>query len=150
MRSLRGSYKCCHLLGYRNGVHSASLSKTERLLGRNNRGSSVENRNYGRRGSAVLTTRHPFIRKKVGTNFVDSGGRPPLFFFFNEQLWQQFITNSSSRQPSSRVVTKSIFSGSLYRALNPICAVSTGWIVDSIKETSNAHVNTYRFEQEKQ
>jgi hypothetical protein len=33
-------------------------------------GSGLENRNYGRRGSAVLTTTHP-ISAKVDTNFAD-------------------------------------------------------------------------------
>jgi hypothetical protein len=32
--------------------------------------SGIENRDYGRRGSAALTMRHPPIRK-VGTNFAD-------------------------------------------------------------------------------
>jgi hypothetical protein len=43
----------------------------EELLGRKSSGSGVENRDYGSAGSAALTTRHPSIRKKVGTNFTD-------------------------------------------------------------------------------
>jgi hypothetical protein len=31
----------------------------------------LENRDYGRRGSAALTTRHPSIHKNVVTNFAD-------------------------------------------------------------------------------
>jgi hypothetical protein len=38
-------------------------STTEELLGRNNRGSGLENREYDRKESAVLTTRHPAIRR---------------------------------------------------------------------------------------
>jgi hypothetical protein len=43
---------------------------TEELLERKNSGSDLENRDYGRRGPAALTTRHPSIRK-VGTNYAD-------------------------------------------------------------------------------
>jgi hypothetical protein len=39
------------------------VSTTEELLGRNSSGSGLENRDYGRRGSVTLTTRHPSIRK---------------------------------------------------------------------------------------
>jgi hypothetical protein len=38
-------------------------STTEELLERKSSGSGLENGDYGRRGSAALTTRHPFIRK---------------------------------------------------------------------------------------
>jgi hypothetical protein len=44
------------------------MSTIEELLERKSSGSS---RCYGCKGSAALTTRHPFIRKKVGTNFAD-------------------------------------------------------------------------------
>jgi hypothetical protein len=47
------------------------VSTTEEPLGRKSSGSGLENRDYGRRGSAALTTRHPIIRKKVGTNYAD-------------------------------------------------------------------------------
>jgi hypothetical protein len=46
------------------------VSTTEELLGRKNNGSGLESRDYGLKGSASLTTRHPSIRK-VGTNFAD-------------------------------------------------------------------------------
>jgi hypothetical protein len=36
---------------------------TKELLERKNNGSSLENRDYGRSGSAALTTRHACIRK---------------------------------------------------------------------------------------
>jgi hypothetical protein len=44
----------------------------EELLERKSSGSSLENRDYGRRGSAALTTLHSSIRKEVGTNFADN------------------------------------------------------------------------------
>jgi hypothetical protein len=46
------------------------VSTIEELFGINGSGSGLEIRNYGRRGSAALTTRHPSIRK-TGTNFAD-------------------------------------------------------------------------------
>jgi hypothetical protein len=39
------------------------VSTTEELLGRNISGSALGNRDYGRRGSAALTTRHTSIHK---------------------------------------------------------------------------------------
>jgi hypothetical protein len=39
------------------------VSTTEELLERKSSGSGVENRDYGRRGSAELTLRHSSIRK---------------------------------------------------------------------------------------
>jgi hypothetical protein len=41
----------------------------EELLDRKSSGSGLENRDYGRRGSAALTRRHPWA--KVGTNFAN-------------------------------------------------------------------------------
>jgi hypothetical protein len=41
------------------------LSTIEELLERKSRGSGPENRDYGCRGSADQTTRHPSIRKKI-------------------------------------------------------------------------------------
>jgi hypothetical protein len=46
------------------------VSTTEELLERKSSGSCLEIRDYGRRGSAALTMRHPSIRK-LGTNFAD-------------------------------------------------------------------------------
>jgi hypothetical protein len=39
------------------------VSTIEELIERKNTGSGLENRDYGRRGSAALTTRHPSLRK---------------------------------------------------------------------------------------
>jgi hypothetical protein len=47
------------------------VSTTEELLGRKSSGSGLEIRDYGHRGSATLTKRHPSIRREVGTNFID-------------------------------------------------------------------------------
>jgi hypothetical protein len=50
------------LVGLKRGPLSL-LSTIEELLGRKSSGSGLESRDYGRRGSAALTTRHPSIRK---------------------------------------------------------------------------------------
>jgi hypothetical protein len=44
------------------------VSTTEELLGRKSRGSGLENRDYGRRGSTALTTRHPLSAKLALTS----------------------------------------------------------------------------------
>jgi hypothetical protein len=49
------------------------VSTMEELLGRKNSGSGLENRDYGRRRSAALTTRHPSIRKKLALTSPTSG-----------------------------------------------------------------------------
>jgi hypothetical protein len=46
-------------------------SATEELLGRNSSGSRLERRDYGRRGSVVLTTRRP-LPTSVDTGFSDN------------------------------------------------------------------------------
>jgi hypothetical protein len=40
------------------------VSTFEELLGRKSSGSGLESRDYGRKVTAALTTRHPFIRKR--------------------------------------------------------------------------------------
>jgi hypothetical protein len=59
------------------GLERGSLSlvsTTEELLDRKSSGSCLENREYGRRGSAELTTRHPSIHKKLALTSLTSGG----------------------------------------------------------------------------
>jgi hypothetical protein len=46
------------------------VSRTEGLLGGKSSGSGIENRDYGRKGSAALAMRHP-LYAKIGTNFAD-------------------------------------------------------------------------------
>jgi hypothetical protein len=46
------------------------VSPIKELLKKNNSGSSVENREYGSRGSVALTTLYP-LSVKVGTNLAD-------------------------------------------------------------------------------
>jgi hypothetical protein len=51
------------------------VSKTEELLERKSRVSGLENRDYGPWGSAVLTTRLSYIRKKSSLISPTRGGR---------------------------------------------------------------------------
>jgi hypothetical protein len=51
------------------------VSTSEGLLGRKSSGSGLETRDYGSRGSAALTTRHPSLRKKqLALTLPTSGG----------------------------------------------------------------------------
>jgi hypothetical protein len=59
-----------------SGTGSLSFVCTfEELLERESSGSGLENQDYGRRGSVTLTTRHPYLFQKVGTNFAEKRSR---------------------------------------------------------------------------
>jgi hypothetical protein len=58
-------------VGLERCPHSV-VSTTEELLQRKSSGSGLENRDYGRVGSAALTTLHPFIPERYGP-LADSG-----------------------------------------------------------------------------
>jgi hypothetical protein len=47
------------------------MSTIEELHERKSSGSGLENRDYGHRESTALITRHPAIRKDIGTNSAD-------------------------------------------------------------------------------
>jgi hypothetical protein len=51
------------------------VSIIEELLGRKSSGSGLENKNYGRRGSAALTTRHPLYPQKLALTWPTGGRR---------------------------------------------------------------------------
>jgi hypothetical protein len=51
------------------------VSTIEELLERKSSGSGLENRDYGRRGSSPLTTRHPLYPQMLLLTLLTSGGR---------------------------------------------------------------------------
>jgi hypothetical protein len=51
------------------------MSTIEELLERKSSGSGLENRDYGHRGSAALTMRHPSIQKTLALTSPTNGGR---------------------------------------------------------------------------
>jgi hypothetical protein len=57
------------------GLERGPFSTNEELLGIKCSGSGIESRDYGRRGSAALTTRHPSIRISSHYTSPTSGGR---------------------------------------------------------------------------
>jgi hypothetical protein len=58
------------IVGLKRGPLSL-VSTTEELLGSNNSGSGLENREYGRRDSSHWPRGTLYPKKKVGTNFAD-------------------------------------------------------------------------------
>jgi hypothetical protein len=73
-------------------------STTEELLGKKISGSGLGNREYGRRESAALTTRHSSLRKNVGTNFSEKL-ICLLLFYQNEEI-------SLAIKPSELITSK--------------------------------------------
>jgi hypothetical protein len=70
---LRGYHIFWEVVGLERGSLSL-VSATEELLGRNSSGSRLKSRQYGRRGSVVLTTWH-LLSSKVGKTSPTSGCR---------------------------------------------------------------------------
>jgi hypothetical protein len=70
------------------------VSRTEELLGRENIDSGLENRDYDRRGSAELTTRHSSILKELALTSPTSGGRSVGIFLSRTQA-TEFVFCSS-------------------------------------------------------
>jgi hypothetical protein len=56
-----------------SGTGSSLVGTIEELLGRKSSDSGLENRDYGRKGSAELTTLHPSIRKKLALTSPTNG-----------------------------------------------------------------------------
>jgi hypothetical protein len=76
------------------------VSTIEELLERENSASGLEKRDYGRRGSDTLTTRHPTIRKSFVLTSSTSGGRSVAIFRSRTQATELRVTStppSSSR-----------------------------------------------------
>jgi hypothetical protein len=69
---LRYQIFCEIVVGLERGPLS-HMSTIEELLERKSSGSGLENRDYGHRGSAALTTRHPSIREKLALTSPTSG-----------------------------------------------------------------------------
>jgi hypothetical protein len=63
----------CKVVGLEQGPLSV-VSTTEELLERKSSDSGLEIRDYGRRGSAALTTRHPSNPEKLVLTSPTSGG----------------------------------------------------------------------------
>jgi hypothetical protein len=66
-------FVCLFVLGLERGPLSL-VSTIEEPLGRKSSCFGLQNRDYGRRGFAALTTRHPCIRKKLALTSPTSGG----------------------------------------------------------------------------
>jgi hypothetical protein len=80
------------------------MSTTEELLERKSSGSGLENRDYNRRESAVLTTRHLYPQKLALTSPASGGrsvGTVPsrtkatefIILFFILYLWEELAPN---------------------------------------------------------
>jgi hypothetical protein len=74
----------------------------EELLERRSSGSGLEKRDYGRRGSDELTTRHPFIRKMLALTSRTSGGRSVGIVLSRTQA-TEFVTKTFLGWSSPRV-----------------------------------------------
>jgi hypothetical protein len=74
------------------------VSTIEELAERKSSGSGLENRDYGRRGYATLTTRHPFIRKKLSLTSPTGGGRSVGIVRSRTQATEFYIINYDPKQ----------------------------------------------------
>jgi hypothetical protein len=80
------------------------VSTSEELLERKSSGSGLENRDYGRRRSAALTTRYSSIRKKLALSSPTSGGRTVGIVRSQTEATEFFFTGKYSRNVGKQLM----------------------------------------------